>query len=499
MTTAGQVYLAVDLGASSGRVVAGVFDGERLANHEVHRFDNGGIPMAGGLYWDVLGLWKEIVHGLRKAHSEYGSRIRGVGVDTWGVDYALLGRGDVLLENPRSYRDHRTRGMLDRVTAKVSRGEIFRQTGLQFMEINTLFQLAAMREARSQILDMAESFLMIPDLFHWMLTGTKANEFTIASTSQFYDPTRGAWATPLLESLDIPTKIFGDIIQPGTNLGRLRNEVVAETGLAGVEVVAPGTHDTASAVLAVPAEGSPSERPSWCYLSSGTWSLMGVETPRPIINDHALAMNFTNEGGVGGTIRVLKNIIGLWLLQECRRKWAHAGFDYPWDTMTRLAAEAEPFSAFINPNDPVFVAPADMPEEILGFCRRTGQAVPQDHGTVVRVALESLALRYRQVLEYIEALVGNRVETVHIVGGGTRNQQLCQMTANACGRRVVAGPIEATAIGNVAMQAIATGALSGVEEARRVIRESFPVVEYEPRDASTWEAAYARYLQVATK
>jgi rhamnulokinase len=344
-------------------------------------------------------------------------------------------------------------------------------------------------------LEIAERLLMIPDLFHWLLTGIKTNEFTNATTTQFYDPAAGAWAANLLERFDIPTRMLGEVIQPGTRLGPLQGSVARETGLSSVHVVAPGTHDTASAVLAVPATGEPatSAPPNWCYISSGTWSLMGVESPKPVINDLCRKLNFTNEGGVGGSIRLLKNITGLWLVQECRRVWATQGRDFSWEELNALSDAATPLAAFINPDDSAFMAPADMPQAIRDYCRQTGQTPPADEGGVIRCALESLALKCRMVLSWLEQLVGGRLETIHIVGGGAQNHRLCQYTASACGRRVVAGPVEATATGNIAVQLIADGALASIPQARELLRRSFAVEQYEPRDAAVWDEAYARF------
>ncbi len=491
-----RVYLGVDLGASSGRVLAGKFDGAKLQLEEVHRFDNGGIPLGDSMYWDVLGLWQHIVDGLRSAASQFGSSIVSVGVDTWGVDFALLGSDDRLLGNPVHYRDARTHGILDKAFAKVPREEIFAASGLQFMEFNTLYQLYAMKRQGSPLLDIAQSFLMMPDLFHWMLTGEKANEMTNATTTQFFNPATGDWSRELLERFGLPTRMLGKIIPPGTRLGRLQSSVADATGMANISVVAPGTHDTASAVMAVPAAGASGERPDWCYISSGTWSLMGVETPRPIINDKCRELNFTNEGGVGGTIRVLKNIAGLWLVQECRRIWKSQGRDYSWSELVRLAQQAAPLESLIDPDHADFVAPRDMPAAIREYCRSTNQPVPESEGAVIRAALESLALRYRMVHGWLEELVAGPIETIHIVGGGTQNRELCQMAADATGKRVVAGPVEATAIGNVMMQAVAAGDVADIAQAREVIRASFDVEEYTPKHTHAWDEAYGRFEEL---
>lgn len=496
MSSTSPVYLAVDLGASSGRVVAGIFDGQKLTLEDGYRFDNGGVIAADRMQWDLLQQWSHIVRGLRAAASAYGERVKSVGVDTWGVDFGLLGRGDEILGNPYHYRDKRSVGMFEKTFALVPRDEIFAETGLQFMEINTLYQLVSMKLSNSPLLEAAESFLMMPDLFHWLLTGVKANEFTDASTTQFCNPHTREWSRGLLQRLGIDTKIFGEMAHPGTTLGRLRTSVAEETGLANVNVVLPGTHDTASAVMAVPATGEVSNRPSWCYISSGTWSLMGVETPEPIVNDLCRKLNFTNEGGVGSTTRVLKNIAGLWLVQECRRIWRQAGHDYGWEELVRRAAAEPPLLSLINPDDARFTAPRDMPQAIADYCQQTGQAVPRTEGAIIRCALESLALRYRMVLSWLEQLTGGRIDTIHIVGGGTQNRLLCQMAADACNRRVVAGPVEATAIGNVMMQAVASGQVASIAEARQVIRQSFDVIEYQPHRPEMWDFAYERFVKL---
>ncbi len=492
-----KAYLAVDMGASSGRHVLGHFDGNKLNLEEVYRFENGPVEVAGRLYWDFLGQWDHVRQGLRAGAAKC-SDIVSVGVDTWGVDFGLLGPGDELLGNPYHYRDARTNGMMEKAFGIVSREEIFRHTGLQFMQLNTLYQLLAMKLSGSPLLDIAESLLMVPDLFHWLLTGVKCNEMTEASTSQFYNPIKGDWSTELLSKFSLPTRILGKITQPGTTLGPLRPNLVAECGLSKTNVVLPGTHDTASAVMAVPAASKPGQRPDWCYISLGTWALMGIESPQPVVNDAVLKLNFTNEGGVGGTTRLLKNITGLWMVQECRRVWNQAGANLDWDALTQLSINAAPLRSFINPDAPAFGAPGDMPEAIRSFCRKSGQTVPEDKGSVLRCALESLAFRFRQVLGMCEELNGGRIETIHIVGGGTKNRLLCQFAADACGRRVVAGPIEATAIGNVMMQAVAAGDVSSIAEAREVIRRSFPVDEYTPKNVAAWDEAFERYLKVVS-
>jgi rhamnulokinase len=490
-----KAYLAIDMGASSGRHVIGRFDGQKLRLEEVFRFENGPVEMAGHLYWDWPGLWASVRKGMMAAAAQGAGKIASVGVDTWGVDFGLLGRNDELLGNPYHYRDSRTNGMMEKAFAIVPREEIFRHTGLQFMQLNTLYQLLAMKLCNSPLLDVAETMLMVPDLMHWLMTGVKCNEMTEASTSQFYNPVRGGWATELLEKFDLPTRILGTIMQPGTVLGPLRSGLAAEMGLAS-KVVLPGSHDTASAVMAVPAHSKPGARPDWCYISLGTWALMGIESPVPVVSDKVSQLNFTNEGGVGNTIRLLKNITGLWMVQECRRVWNQGGRKWGWEDLNKLSAAAKPLVSFINPDSSDFMAPENMPEAIRSFCQRTGQAVPSDEGAILRCALDSLAMKFRHVLGMCEDLAGGRIETIHIVGGGTQNRLLCQAAADASGRHVVAGPIEATAIGNLMVQAIAAGDIGSIAEARDVVRRSFEVDEYEPKNTAAWDEAYKRFLKV---
>jgi rhamnulokinase len=470
-----------------------LFDGRKVTLEDVHRFPNGSVPVGDRLHWDLLALWTSIQEGLRAASLRYGDRIVSVGVDTWGVDFGLLGRGDELLGNPYHYRDRRTAGIFSQAFTRASREEIFAQTGLQFMEFNTLYQLLAMRLEDSPLLDVAQSFLMIPDLFHWLLTGEKVNEFTNASTTQFLNPQTKTWTRPLLSKLGIPTSILGQIVEPGTNLGKLRKSAAEATHLSGADVVLPGTHDTASAVMAVPAASRPGAAPDWCYISSGTWSLMGVESPEPVVTEKCRQLNFTNEGGVGGTTRLLKNIAGLWLVQECRRIWQQQGKELGWDQLVQAASESRPLMSLIDPDHAGFTAPANMPEAIRDFCRRSCQPVPETEGAVIRCALESLALRYRLVLGWLEDLTGSRIETIHIVGGGVNNKLLCQMAADACRRRVLAGPTEATALGNVLVQAIASGQLDSIAQARELVRQSFDVEEYSPQNPEPWNEAFGRF------
>ncbi|HID55583.1 TPA: rhamnulokinase [Candidatus Poribacteria bacterium] len=484
------VFIAFDLGAESGRGVAGLFDGDRLRLEEIHRFPNGPVEVMGSLFWDVLRLFEEIKEALRISARRFGE-VESIGLDTWGVDFGLLGRGDVLLANPYHYRDRRTDGMMEEAFRRVPREEIFERTGIQFMQLNTLYQLLAMSVENSPILEMAETLLMMPDLFNFWLTGVKVSEFSIATTTQFYNPKARSWATDLLERMGLPARILPEIVPSGTILGELLPYIRDDVGLKSTRVIAPTCHDTASAVAAVPARGE-----NWLYISSGTWSLMGVEIREPIINEKSLQMNFTNEGGYGGTIRFLKNIMGLWLVQESRRTWARAGEDHSYPELTRMAAEAQPFKAFVDPDHRAFLPPGDMPARIRGFCLKTSQPAPQTKGEIVRCSLESLALKYRWTMECLEEVLGERFEVIHVVGGGSRNELLCQFTADATGKRVLAGPSEATAIGNIMVQALAQGHVTSHQEAREVVRRSFELREHEPGDKASWDEAYDRFLKV---
>ena len=482
------VALAVDLGASGGRVVSGAFDGRLLELEELHRFENGPVAMAGQLVWDLPRLWHEVTEGLRAAAARHGRNVSSVGVDTWGVDFSFLGPDAALLANPVCYRDPRTRGMLAAAEAILPREEIFAATGLQFLEINSLYQLLSLVRGSSSVLAVADRLLMIPDLFHWLLSGESSNERTNASTTQCFDPQTGDWAFPMLERLGLPRRIFGRITEPGMELGRLRDDVATATGLAGVRVILPGTHDTASAVAAVPAAEPPSSRPDWCYVSLGTWALVGAELDRPLVTPQCLARNFTNEAGVGDTTRLLKNICGLWLVQQCRAAWQRAGQAWTWDQLTALAAEAAPLVTVIDPNDPALVAPADMPAAIRAVAKAAGEPVPETTAATVRAALESVAAAIRRTVIELDDLLGRRVGRVHVVGGGVQNALICQMIADATGRPVVAGPVEATAIGNLLVQLPASNGRLDLRALRSVVRDSFEPVHYEPRDAARWDA-----------
>ncbi|MBZ5726246.1 MAG: rhamnulokinase [Acidobacteriia bacterium] len=476
-------YLAFDLGAESGRAIAGRLEDGRLAVEELHRFPNTPIEDGPALYWDTPRLWREIQQGIAVAAGDRRLALDGIGIDTWGVDFGLLSGEGTLLENPRHYRDPRTAGVMEKLFATVPREQVFGYTGIQFMQLNTLYQLYAMKLEHSPALGAAHRLLNMPDLFNYRLTGAAKSEATIASTTQFFNPGAMAWATELFDRLGLPGGILCPIVAPGTLLGTMIDP-------PNLPVYATAGHDTAAAVAAVPAEGGA----PWCYISSGTWSLMGIELHRPVIDRQSLALNFTNEVGAGGRIRLLKNIPGLWLLQECRGAWRAEGADYTYDELAGMAAAARPFAAAIDSD--AFLAPGDMPRRIAEHCRQTDQEPPQTRGECVRAILESLALRYRSVLESLEALGGRRIEVIHIVGGGSRNALLNQFAADATGRPVVAGPSEATAIGNILVQALGAGEIAGLEELRSVVRRSFAPVTFQPRPSAQWDAAYERFRKL---
>ncbi len=486
------VFVAVDLGAESGRVLAGKLQDGKFALEEIHRFVNGPVRIGEHLYWDVLRLWTEVKNGLTLAVQKFGSQVISIGVDTWGVDYALLDERDELVGNPYHYRDRRTEGMFEVAFERVPREEIYRRTGIQFMRLNTLYQLLAMVKTKSPQLRIACTFLMMPDLFHFWLSGEKVNEFTDATTTQFYDPRKGNWAKYMLRKLGIPTRVLRcPIVPAGTVLGDLRPMVADEVRASHrIQVVAPASHDTASAVAATPLSDE-----NAAYISSGTWSLVGMELRQPIITDRSLATNFTNEGGVYGTFRFLRNVTGMWLIAECRRQWAKEGNEFTYEQLTQMANEAPPFKCFVDPDDPRFLAPENMLDAIKSFCRQTGQPEPETVGEFVRCCLEGLALKYRWVIERLEELTGKTVSTIHIVGGGSQNWLLNQFTADATGKVVVAGPVEATATGNALVQAIALGYLGSHAELREVVRRSFELRTFEPHPDERWQQAYERFVQ----
>ncbi len=482
--------LAYDLGASSGRALLGRLTDRKIEVEELHRFSNDPVQVGDRLHWDILRLFHEIKQGLLKAKYQ-GVSPQSLAIDSWAVDFGLIGKNGELLGNPYHYRDRHTDGVMGRLFSEIPKSEIFKRTGIQFLPFNTIFQLYALKLADSPLLRETDRFLMIPDLLRYFLTGEKVSEFSNATTTQLYNPTLGQWDTELLQRLGLPDSWFGTIVQPGAGAGKLRSAISAELGVGEIPVFAVAEHDTGSAVAAVPAL----ER-TFAYLSCGTWSLMGTEVDQPVISDLALELNFTNEGGVGGTYRLLKNIMGLWILQESKREWERAGISYTFPELIKMAEKAPPFAALIDPDDPLFLHPGDMPSRIRQYCRQTGQQAPEEPGAIVRCILESLVLKYRYVLELTERLSGHRFNGLHIVGGGIHNTLLCQWSANAIGKPVWAGPAEGSAIGNLAVQWLAQGEFSDIWEARRVIRESFPVSVYEPEQREKWENAYGWFRKV---
>ncbi len=484
-------YLAVDLGAETGRTIVGSLDGNRLSLEETHRFINNAVRLPDGLHWDVLRLWSDIKTGIAISSTKVNNQLTSIGLDTWGVDFALLDKHNALLSNPFHYRDVRTDGMVDEAFKRITREEIFAHTGIQFLQINTLYQLLAMSLQKSPLLDLAQSFVTVPDLFNFWLSGQITNEFTNATTTQCLDPHGKTWSKPILEAMDIPDHLFRQVIEPGSVIGSLLPTISDEIGVTQIPIVAPACHDTGSAVVAIPAQNQ-----NFVWISSGTWSILGAEVLQPSLSEKTLKYNFTNEGGVFGTWRLSKNIMGLWLLQESRREWKRAGEELSYEVMTRLAEESEAFVAMVDPDYSEFLHPGDMPARIQKFCAETGQRIPQTKGQIIRVALESIALKYRWVLERLEEIIGYHLDPIHIIGGGMKNGLLNQFTANSTGRLVVAGPVEATAIGNILMQAISLKHLSSLSEARRVVQNSFKPTEYEPTDGALWDEAYLRFLKV---
>ena len=483
--------LAFDLGAESGRAMLGYFDGERLTIEELHRFSNSPVRVGAHLFTDVLRLWSEVQIGLQKAALQGGGDLASIGVDTWGVDFALLDRHDQLLNNPYHYRDTHTQGILEEVFQRIPCEEIYTQTGNQPIEFNTLFQLLALQSAADPVLAMAHSLLMLPDLFNFWLCGEKAAEFSIATTSQCYDLRRRRWALELCARLGLPTQLFQPVVPSGTQLGRLQPWLVKQSGCPPVPVVEPACHDTGSAVAAIPVGD---ER--FMYVSSGTWSLVGVELPEPVINATALEANLTNEGGVGDRVRLLKITPGMWFLQQCRSEWARHGQSYSYAELTAQAKAAPAFGPLIAVGHPDFSAPGDLSARIQDYCRRTGQQIPVSVGEIVRCILESLALEYRACLEKLEAVLGETLAVIHIIGGGSRNELLNQLTADATRRPVVAGPVEATAAGNLLVQAMGLGHLASLEDLRAVVRASFAPQEFSPYGSEAWDQAFRQYCRL---
>lgn len=483
--------LAIDLGASSGRGIVGSFDGEKITLKEVHRFSNDPLQIGGSYFWDTLRLLHEIKSAILKCSKE-GS-IDTVGIDTWGVDYGYIDGAGQLLSVPYHYRDERTLPEMDRVYSVIPYGELYKITGIESMSFNTVFQVSADKQRRPWVIDNAKTLLLTPDLLGYFLTGKCACEYTIGSTTAFMDAARREFSDEILDRLEINKSLFAPLVMPGNVLGKLTDEVDEETGKTGAVVVNVPSHDTSSAVLAVPAK----ER-DFLFISSGTWSLMGTENECPIINEKSEKLSFTNEGGVDGKINVMKNIMGLWLIQESRRQWKREGREYSFDDLERMSGEAKMLKFIVNPDDPSFNKAGDIPARIADYCERTGQGRPESVGEIIRCIYESLALKYRYTAENLEELCSKHYNTINIVGGGTKEKLLCQYAADCCGKTVSAGPVEATALGNIAMQLIACGEIDSVAKAREIIRNSFDVATYEPRaeHRAAWDTAYEKFCRL---
>ena len=478
-------FIALDFGAGSGRALLGKITDKSIGLEELYRFDNPQIKVHGHFYWDLLRLFEELKTGLRNAALKGHKDIHGIGVDTWGVDFGLVARDNTLLGNPYAYRDSRTDGMMEAAFSFLPKDEIYNYTGIQFMQLNSIFQLYSMVKVDHPWLDVAEQILFMPDLFNFLMTGVKVSEYTMASTSQLLNATTKQWEANIFAKLNLPMDLMGDIIQPGWVVGSLLSEISKDVGLTNIDVITPGCHDTASAVAAVPATGE-----NWAYLSSGTWSLLGIESKSPIINEDSLKYNFTNEGGVGNTTRFLRNAMGMWLLEGVRNSWKNQGQSLSYEKIIALASEATPFKCIIDPDDPSFLNPPDMVVAIDWYCSQRQIVKPQTQGEYIRTIFESLALKYRWIIDKINSMRKFPIEKIYIVGGGCQNKLLNQFTANATGLLVYAGPVEATGLGNIMMQGIAKGIISSIDEGRRLVAQSFPSVTFYPEESAKWIDKY---------
>lgn len=479
--------LAFDFGASSGRAIIGCFDGDKITLEEVHRFSNDPVSVGGTVYWDVLRLFYEIKQGIIKAKIAGG--FDSIGIDTWGVDFGLIDSEGKLMENPVHYRDARTAGLVDEAFKTMPKEKLYGITGIQFMELNTLFQLISLKKNRPWMLERADKMLFMPDLFGYMLTGKMCAEYSIASTSQLIDLDKRTWSKEILDAFGIKESVFAPLVQPGTVLGELSKEVCEECGVDPVPVISVCGHDTQSAITSVPCEDG-----DFAFLSSGTWSLFGTELDKPIVNETSMNINITNEGGFDGSTGFLKNIIGLWLIQESRRQWKREGKEYSYADLEKLALAAEPFKCFIDPDAPEFVPHGNIPERVREFCRKTGQYVPETVGEIMRCIYESLAMKYRLTFEKLRECTERDYPVIHVIGGGTKDGLLCQMTANSCDRTVKAGPIEATVMGNVAVQLMSNGSVENIGQARKIVADSSELKTFEPKDTDKWAEAYEDFL-----
>ncbi len=486
-----QVYLAIDLGAGSGRVVAGKYDGATLELEEVHRFSNAGVDINGGSYWNTIGLFESILEGVRKAVETYGHAIVSMAADTWGCDHAMLDAQGNLLGGHHQYRDPRSEGMQEALEERMPMAEIYAHTGIQPAFFNSSLHLLAEKIKGNEGMAIADRLLFTPDLLAYWLSGVQANERTITSTSQLYNPNKRDWAWEVIDALELPRKMFGDIVSSGTVLGPITDAVAEKTGASkDVKVVASAGHDTACAVAGLPMKRG------GLWLSSGTWSILGVESEVPVATPEALAAGISNEGGVSKTTRLLHNVSGLWIIQESQRYWAEKGEEMSYAELARLAEEAQSFTAFIDPNDPSFAAPGNMPEKIQEYCRKTGQEVPESKGRILRIATESLALKYRQVVEMLEKVTGGGFDQLHAGGGGVQNEMLMQAAANAIGIPVVAGPVEATSCGNIITQMVAMGEIPDITAGRAIVEHSMETKIFTPQNQEAWNDAYERFIKL---
>ena len=487
--------LAFDFGASSGRAMLFQYDGEKITIDEIHRFSNDPVTVTGGMYWDFLRLFFEIKQGILKCVNGGHSDIQAIGIDTWGVDFAYFDKNGEMLGNPHHYRDSRTDGMIDKLAGEVGGKEyIYEKTGIQFASFNSLYQMYTSVIENDPKLKEADKVLFAPDIFNYFLTGVMKNEYTMASTTQLLDPYTKDWCWELIEKAGIPKKIFGEVVMPGQIIGELSDEICEELGCPKIPVIAVGAHDTASAVASVPVTDGGDD---YVYISSGTWALLGVENDQPIINDKSMKFNFTNEGGVANKIRFLRNIMGLWIIQESRRQWQREGKDYSFNDLEQQAWQAKPFESLIDPDYAAFAVPGNMPKRIKEFCEKTGQTVPQTPGDVIRCAAQSLAFKIAMSVDGMEETLGRKINKIHMVGGGIKDKMVCQFIANASGRTVIAGPVEATSTGNAIVQLMALGKIKDLSQARSIIKESFPVNVYEPQDSADWQAAYEKFKKIA--
>ncbi|MBN2613615.1 MAG: rhamnulokinase [Bacteroidales bacterium] len=486
----GHSYLAFDLGASSGRGVLGTLDKGKIELKEVNRFYNGMTNILGNYHWDFLRLFDDIKRGIT-ACAEFTQKPESIGLDTWGVDYALLDKQGSFLGIPYAYRDHRTDTAMEELFRIIPKEKVYELTGIQFMQFNTLFQLYAAKRDGLPIMDLATDLLFVPDIINYMLTGVKKSEFTFATTSQLFNPVKGTWEKELFDAIGVSASIMQEIVQPGAIIGKLTADIARETQMPQLNVIAPATHDTGAAIAAIPADDE-----NFAYISSGTWSLMGIESKKPLISEKTLAFNFTNEGGVEKTYRVLKNIMGLWLIQECKRCWDNKKQEFSFPEIVKMAEKAEPFRSLVDPDHASFLNPPDMTIALADYCKSTGQPVPDTPERLARCVFDSLALKYRAVIDSLKIISDKKIEKIHVIGGGSQNELLCQFTANATGLPVVAGPAEGTAIGNIMVQAMGLGHVKSLAEIRRTIKNSFDFKSYQPQNFNAWDKAYDQFKKI---